>query len=591
MVARRSPIFPGGSGRAATRNRLSVGTDETVPGLHQWGLRPDNCHLFKKVFVKTSATRCQTRLCSLSVWALASRLSTLQKNKIYITKLATDCLEPQKEMPEMNVLLVYPKYPDTFWSFKHILKYVSKKAAFPPLGLLTVAAMLPRNWNKKLVDINASELDDKQIEWADMVFVSAMIVQRVSAQEIIKRCKAQGKIVVAGGPAFTAQHQKFRGVDHFVLNEAEVTLPLFLHDLRKGRPKSIYSSAKRPDITKTPSPLWSLINFKDYVTMPLQYSRGCPFDCEFCDIVVMNGRFPRTKTPRQMVKEIQSLHDSGWRGPVFIVDDNLIGNKLNVKRMLPLLIEWQKKNKYPFKLLAEASTNLADDKELMQMMSAANFYKVFLGLETPAIEGLRECGKTPNAGRNLAEAVGIIHQNGMQVMGGFIIGFDSDTKSIFETQIEFIQQIGVVTAMVGLLTALPQTRLWHRLKAEGRLLSDSTGDTDGNLNFIPVMGKEKLVEGYKKILSTIYSPKQYYKRINTFLRNYRPTTKSRISRAELKAFIRSMWSIGVVSKARHLYWKLIIKTFLTKIKAFPVAVELAICGLHFERFSQTMLSV
>ena len=447
--------------------------------------------------------------------------------------------------------------------------------------------MLPKNWEKKLIDVNITNLEDEDIAWADMIFVSAMIVQAKSAQEIINQCKKQGKIVVAGGPAFTTQYEKFERVDHFVLNEAEVTLPLFLKDLRKGKAKHIYTSRVKPDITKTPVPLWSLINLKDYAVMAVQYSRGCPFNCEFCDIIIMNGRVPRTKTPKQLLGEFQSLHDVGWRGALFIVDDNFIGNKSNVKKMLPLLIKWQKAHYYPYKLLTEASMNLADDEQLMQMMSAANFYEVFLGIETPSAESLKECGKMQNVTRDLAEGVRTIQRHGMQVMGGFIVGFDSDTESIFEAQIKFIQKIGVVTAMVGLLNAAPQTRLWYRLKAENRLLGDSTGEnTDGNLNFIPIMGKEKLVEGYKRIISTLYSPKNYYQRINTFLKQYKPTARGKISQEDLKPFIRSIWRIGILSRARIFYWKLLLKTIFTKNKAFPTAVELAIHGLHFEKVAQ-----
>lgn len=491
-----------------------------------------------------------------------------------------------------NVLLVYPQYPDTFWSFKHILDFVSKKAAFPPLGLLTVAAMLPNEWNKKLIDLNVNDLKDEHIEWADMVFISAMIIQKSSAQEIIKRCKAYNKKVVAGGPVFTTGHTHFQGVDHFVLDEAEITLPLFLEDLKNGTPKHIYSSTERPDITKTPVPLWSLIKFKDYATMEVQYSRGCPFNCEFCDIIIMNGRIPRIKTPDQFLGEVQSLYDAGWRGSIFIVDDNFIGNKEKVKKMLPLLIRWQKEHKYPFTLFTEASTNLADDTELLQMMSAANFSKVFLGIETPNIESLKECAKIHNATRDLREAVRIIQQHGMHVMGGFIIGFDNDTTTIFERQIQFIQQTGIVIAMVGLLNALPGTRLWNRLKAENRLVSETSGEnTDCSINFVPKMGKENLFTGYKKLISQIYSPTYYYKRINVLLRNYRPTVREKISRNSFIAFIKSMWKIGVLSNTRFLYWKLILKTFFKKIRALNVAVELAIYLQHFEKVVNKVLRV
>ena len=335
----------------------------------------------------------------------------------------------------MNVLFVYPEYPDTFWSFKYVLKFISKKAAFPPLGLLTIGAMLPEKWQKKLVDLNVESLEDEHLAWADMVFLSAMIVQKKSAKEIINRCRSLGKKIVAGGPAFIAQHEEFTGVDHFVLNEAEVTLPLFLHDFEIGEAKKIYTSSLRPEISETPIPLWSLINIHNYAALAIQYSRGCPYNCEFCDIVIMNGRKPRSKTPEQMKKEFQALYDTGWRKSVFVVDDNFIGNRQAVKNMLPVLIEWQKEHKYPFTLLTEASTDLANDEDLMQMMSRANFFKVFLGLETPDKESLKECGKYQNSSRNLVETVHTIHKHGMQVMGGFIVGFDNDTESIFESQI------------------------------------------------------------------------------------------------------------------------------------------------------------
>ena len=487
----------------------------------------------------------------------------------------------------MNILMVYPKYPNTFWSFKHILRFISRKAAFPPLGLLTIASMLPKEWNKKLVDINVRELTNDDILWADMIFISAMIIQMDSTKEIIKRCKTLNKKIVVGGPLFTTRNEQFKGVDHFVLDEAEITLPEFLKDLKNGTTKNVYRSKIRPDITKTPIPSWDLINFKDYASMTIQYSRGCPFNCEFCDIIIMNGRIPRTKTPEQIIAEIQSLYNAGWRKSLFIVDDNFIGNKKKVKEMLKKLIVWQKKYNYPFMLLTEASSNLADDNELMQLMREANFSKVFIGLETPNIDSLNECKKTQNSVRNLASSVKIIQQNGMQVMGGFIVGFDNDTEKIFEAQIKFIQQIGVVTAMVGILNALPQTNLWKRLKIEGRLLKDTSGEnTDGNLNFIPKMGKEKLLSGYRKIISNIYSPKKYYKRIDTFISNYKPTAKGRIYYEDLKAFLKSIWHIGIISKSSLRYWKLLIKTIITKRKAFPVAVELAIYGLHFNRVAQ-----
>ena len=285
-----------------------------------------------------------------------------------------------------------------------------------------------------------------------------------------------------------------------------------------------------------------------------------------------------------MQREFQALFDAGWRKSVFIVDDNFIGNKKEVKLLLPTLIEWQRAHQFPFTLLTEVSVNLANDEELMQLMSAANFFKVFMGLETPNQDSLMECGKNQNTTVDLVEVVDTIHRQGMQVMGGFIVGFDHDPENIFDLQVNFIQQIGVVTAMVGILIALPQTRLWHRLKAEGRLLSDTTGEnTDSRLNFMPIMEKKTLVEGYQQLLTTLYTPKNYYQRINTFLKNYSPTARTRLTGEDLIAFMRAGWRLGVVSKARFRYWQLLVKTFFVKRKALPMAVELAIHGFHFEK--------
>jgi radical SAM superfamily enzyme YgiQ (UPF0313 family) len=424
----------------------------------------------------------------------------------------------------MKILLVYPQYPDTFWSFKHALKFVSKKAAFPPLGLLTVAAMLPEDWDKKLVDMNVDSLTDKDIEWADYVFVSAMAVQKKSVKEVIARCKKLGAKIVAGGPLFTAGFEEFDGVDHFVLGEAEITLSPFLADLEKGFARHIYSSEERPDISVTPVPLWGLINMKHYSSMSLQYSRGCPFDCEFCDIIALNGHTPRTKNREQLISELDSLYERGWRGSLFIVDDNFIGNKKKLKtEILPALIEWKNGKKYPFAFCTESSINLADDEELTKLMVAAGFDVVFIGIETPNEESLVECTKAQNQNRDLVASVNKLQEFGLEVQGGFIVGFDSDPESIFQAQIDFIQRSGIVTAMVGLLNAPTGTKLYQRLREEGRLLTSFTGNnTDFSLNFIPKMNSERLIKGYRQILDTIYSPREYYQRIKTFLQVYKP---------------------------------------------------------------------
>ena len=302
----------------------------------------------------------------------------------------------------MKILLVYPQYPDTFWSFKHALKFIAKKAAFPPLGLLTVAAMLPKEWEKKLVDMNVANLSTRDIEWADYVFISAMVVQKASVKDIIQRCNKLGTKIVAGGPLFTTGYEEFDGVDHFVLNEAEITLPAFLENLSKGYARHIYTSAEYPQISATPIPAWELIDMKKYSSMSVQYSRGCPFDCEFCDIVVLNGHKPRTKTKDQLLAELDKLYKRSWRGRVFIVDDNFIGNKRKLKvEILPALSKWLKQKGHPFSFLTEASMNIADDEELMQLMVKANFDTVFVGIETTNEESLSECGKSQNRNRIL----------------------------------------------------------------------------------------------------------------------------------------------------------------------------------------------
>jgi len=487
----------------------------------------------------------------------------------------------------MKILLVYPQYPDTFWSFKHALKFVSKKAAFPPLGLLTVAAMLPTEWEKKLIDMNTESLSNKDIEWADYVFLSAMAVQRESAKDVIKRCHELGTSIIAGGPLFTTEHEAFNDIDHFVLNEAELTLPYFIEDLKKGCARPVYTTDRRPDVEKTPIPAWDLINMKKYVSMSIQYSRGCPFDCEFCDIVVLNGHKPRVKNRLQILAELDALYDRGWRGDVFIVDDNFIGNKRRLKEeILPAIIEWLKLKRYPFSFFTEVSINLSDDEELMRLMVDANFNMVFIGIETPNEESLVECKKAQNMNRDLLASVKKLQNRGLQVQGGFIVGFDNDPHTIFENQIHFIQKSGIVTAMVGILSALPGTKLHQRLKNENRLLGEVSGNnTDCSLNFTPKMNSETLVEGYRSIVSNIYSPKHYYKRIKTFLAEYKPqhVSTSRPKLVHLSAFVRSMWVLGLKEKGRSNYWSFIAWVLLRQPQHLPISVNLAICGFHFRK--------
>jgi len=486
----------------------------------------------------------------------------------------------------LKILLVYPRYPDTFWSFRYALRIVSKKASLPPLGLLTVASMLPRDWDKKLVDMNEATLTDRDIKWADYVFISAMVVQKDSVLEVIKKCKRLGAKIVAGGPLFTSEYEEFDDIDHLVLNEAELTLQPFLEDVSKGCAKHIYTSGERPDITKTPVPMWSLLNTKKYTTMSIQYSRGCPFDCEFCDIIVLYGNRPRTKTTGQILAELEALYNRGWRETVFLVDDNFIGNKRKLKEeILPAMIDWQKGKKFPFGFMTEASINLADDEELMELMVKAGFDSVFIGIETTNEESLVECNKQQNRNRDLIASVKTIQNHGMQVHGGFILGFDSDPDSIFKSQLNFIQKSGIVTAMVGLLNAPRGTKLYQRLKKENRLLKDVSGDnTDGSLNFVPKMGREKLINGYRHVLTTIYSSKHYYNRVKMFLKEYKPRRRKSISDLRpwhVRALIRSMWVLGVLDRDRWYYWRFFASTLLKRPRSFPMSMALAVYGFHF----------
>ena len=485
----------------------------------------------------------------------------------------------------LRILLVYPEFPDTFWSFKHALKFIRKKAGAPPLGLLTVAAMLPSEWEKRLIDLNVTGLTDGDLAWADYVFISAMIVQRESAQAVIQRCKTFGVKVVAGGPLFTMEHEKFPDVDHFVLNEAEETLAPFVRDLLAGQAGRVYSSDEYPDIHQTPVPLWQLANLKHYDTISIQFSRGCPFNCDFCNVTALLGHRPRTKTAAQIIAELDSLYALGWRKSIFFVDDNFIGNKKQIKsEVLPALINWRRgKTGMPFS--TEASINLADDPELMRLMAEAGFDTVFVGIETPNEDSLVECSKTQNKGRDLVESVKQLQRAGLQVQGGFIVGFDNDSSSIFQQQIDFIQKSGIVTAMVGLLQAPLGTRLYERMQKEGRLVTEFSGDNvDGSTNIIPRMGLEPLKDGYRKILSQIYAPNFYYERVRTFLREYQPPKiRIHLELQYVMALWRSIYQLGIRGAERVHYWRLFFWTLFRRPKLFPLAITFAIYGFHFRQ--------
>ncbi|MFZ1614528.1 MAG: radical SAM protein, partial [Holophaga sp.] len=402
-----------------------------------------------------------------------------------------------------RVLLVYPEMPPTYWSMKYALPFIHRRATFPPLGLLTVAAMLPADFDLTLVDLNVESLTDQQLSRADLVFSSSMLIQKDSLQSLIRRCQAHGVTHVAGGPYPTACFATIDGVDHFVLNEAEITLPAFLEDLDRGRAARVYTDTSKPPLAMTPAPRFDLMRPSRYASMALQFSRGCPHHCEFCDIVELFGHKPRTKAPAQFIAELERLYLQGERGQLFVVDDNFIGNRSEVKALLPQLAEWQRARHFPFGLFSETTLTLAEDHDLMAGMVEAGFNMVFLGLETPDRATLAATGKPQNLKSDMLEGVRRIQAHGMEVSAGFILGFDTDPEDIFERQVQFIQEAAIPTAMVGLLTALPNTQLARRLEREGRLIGESEGGNthDLRINFQPRMNKERLLEGYKRVLA------------------------------------------------------------------------------------------
>lgn len=486
----------------------------------------------------------------------------------------------------MNVLMIYPKYPDTYWSFKHALKFISKKAAVPPLGLITVSAMLPENWNKRLIDLNVESLHETDLVWADYIFLSGMYVQKTSVNEILERCTKHDAKIIAGGPLFTQEYENYPQIDHFILNEAEITFPMFLSDLESGRiPERTYITNQYADLSLTPVPDYHLLNMKAYAFMNLQVSRGCPFACDFCEITALLGHKVRMKSHEQVLNELQTLYKLKWRGPVAIVDDNFIGNKKIIKNeLLPALIQWMKSHKYPFLFSTQTSINMADDEQLMDLMRNAGINSTFIGIETPEEKSLQSCHKVQNENRDLLQNIKQIQKAGLQVSGGFIVGFDSDTSTVFQRQVDFIQKSGIVSAMVGLLNAPKNTNLYKQMEKENRLTEEATGsNTDFTMNFVPKMNNHELLEGYQHIIDSIYKEKPYYDRIREFFLSYKPIkiSKNNFELSRVQAFFKSMFVLGVINKGRYEYWKLLLWTLIRRPKMFVDAVTYAIYGYHF----------
>jgi radical SAM superfamily enzyme YgiQ (UPF0313 family) len=489
----------------------------------------------------------------------------------------------------MNALLIYPEFPDTYWSFKHALKFVGKRASQPPLGLMTVAALLPRVWKKRLVDVNVERLRDRDLAWADVAMISAMHIQHNSLAVIVERCRARGLRTVVGGPIASSISAADLKVDHVVIGEAESLIAGLAHDLEQGTASPVYKAGERPAMETSPLPDFSLIKMNRYSTMAVQASRGCPFNCEFCDIIEIYGRRPRVKAVSQVLAELDQLHAAGWREAVFIVDDNFIGNKARAKELCVALAAWRGQYKTSFDFITEASLNLADDPELMQLMKDAGFASVFLGIETPDESALIACNKMQNTRRSLLDSVALIQSYGMQVMGGFILGFDTDSEDIFDRMVEFIQKSGIPIAMVGLLQAMPGTQLFRRLWNEGRILHAGHGDnTDDKLNFLPRMDATRLVEGYRSVLKQIYSCEAYYERVKLYLSRAQPRTGEHTSRQQwltvsnARAFVTSLLRQGVFGRHRWSYWKFVLTVATRYRHCIGMAMTLAVMGYHFQ---------
>lgn len=495
----------------------------------------------------------------------------------------------------MKFLLVYPRTPDTYWSYRYALPFIGKKALMPPLGLATIGAMIPAGHDLRVVDLNVEELDEDELREADLVLASAMIVQKRSLLDVIRRCRSAGTEVAVGGPYATNCPDELPDADYLVLGEGEVSFPEFLTDYFAGTPRRVYERTERPDITTSPVPRFDLLDMESYDTMPIQFSRGCPFNCEFCDIVQLFGHRPRTKTPEQFVREMDAAWATGFTGSLFVVDDNFIGNRRAVKALLGGVAEWQAAHGYPFNLSTEASIDLAEDPELLDAMVAAGFSMVFVGIETPVADSLESVGKKQNLRGDVAESVRRIQERGIEVTGGFIIGFDSDPPEIFDLQVEFIQELAIPTAMVGLLMALPRTQLYDRLEAEGRILSQANGNNTHAtlLNFVPRLPADVLEAGYRRVLERVYDPKRYFDRCLELLRRYprRPTVRTQSASVKLREITGFLHSLVRQAFSRYglSYLRYLVLGIARRPRLIVRVVTLAVLGHHY--FTMTRKTV
>ncbi len=498
----------------------------------------------------------------------------------------------------MKVLLVYPIFPNSFWSFQKTIALLNYKAMLPPLGLVTVAAILPQEWEFQLVDRNVRPVTEAEWDWADLVIFSAMIVQKEDLLDQIQEAKRRGKRVAVGGPYPTALPDEplSVGTDYLILDEGEITLPLFVQAINRGDRTGIFrSEGEKPDVTTTPIPRFDLLKFDDYAEMSVQFSRGCPFQCEFCDIIVLYGRKPRTKTPSQILAELEYLYQLGWRRSIFMVDDNFIGNKRNVKLFLKELKPWMIEHKYPFSFATEASVDLAADQELMDLMVSCNFGAVFLGIETPDEASLTLTQKYQNTRDSLGEAVQAIARSGLRVMAGFIIGFDGEKSGAGARIVKFVEQNSIPTALFSMLQALPHTALWHRLEKEGRLRIKSANINQTTLiNFIPTRPVEEIAREFVEAFWELYDPEKFLDRA---YRHYRilgeatypkkgKTIKKKLNWVNIRALLIICWRQGVVRQTRWQFWRNLYQMY--RHNPGGISSYLAVCAQieHFLEYRQ-----
>ena len=492
----------------------------------------------------------------------------------------------------------------SYWNYVEICKIAGAKYPAAPLGLITVAALLPQQWEFKLVDANVEPLLFEHFEWADIVCIGGMLPQQQSMISIIDKAHQYGCSVVVGGPDPSSQPNMYQSADYLVQGEGEVTIPMFIQDLEKDCKSGEYKSVDRADMTKAVVPRFDLIRFQDYIQVGIQYSRGCPFNCEFCDIIELYGRKSRTKTQEQVIKELQTLYDLGHRGHIDFVDDNFIGNKKNVKKVLPVIREWSKANNYPFYFSTESSINLADDENLLQMMKDVDFRFVFLGIETPEDEILKLTNKTININRPIVKAVNKISSYGMIVNGGFIIGFDNETDQTAESMIQCIQDSGICMAMVGKMYALPETQLTRRLQREGRLFENSSTLRDNNtaldqstsgLNFITSRPRLDVLKDYIQVIKYIYNPERYYERVRYTSLILKPVNKYNpgIVRVlkNVKVFLKVCIKVGFNKTTGWLYWKTLLTVISKNPRAIEATVNLSAMFIHFYKQSKFIIDL